>query len=166
MIDLPLHFEANAILTGSAEDIFAIADEPTLLARDMSRPTLMIGGGSMQCDLDVLAGKANGSVIRLTGKAFGITITAKEIVEDRSAPYRKVSATTGTPQLIVVRDYRMGFEIAEADSVSQFHVWIDYGVPQSGARHCLGQLFGPMFVRWCVENTLYQVQSQHEGSAP
>lgn len=113
MIDLPLHFEASAMLAGSAQDIFAVADEPTLLTRHMSRPTLMMGGGSMQCEVDVLAGKAVGSVIRLTGKAFGITIAAEEIIEDRTVPYSKVWATIGRPQLVVVRDYRMGFEVAD-----------------------------------------------------
>lgn len=154
------------MLAGSAQDIFAIADEPTLLTRHMSRPTLMMGGGSMQCEVDVLAGKAVGSVIRLTGNAFGIRIAAEEIIEDRSVPDRKVWATIGTPQLVVVRDYRMGFEVADTADGCQLRVWIDYALPQSGGSYWLGRLLGPTFARWCVENMLYEVQSQHEGSAP
>lgn len=161
MTDLPLHFEASAIIARSAASIFAVADEPGLLTRHMSEPSLMMGGGSIQCELDALAGKAVGSVIRLTGKGFGFAITLEEVVEERTPPLRKVWATIGTPQLVVIRDYRMGFEIAEAAEVCQLRVWIDYALPRSGARHWLGRLLAPTFARWCVENMLYEVQSVH-----
>ena len=161
MTGLPLHFEASAAITGSAESIFAIADERDLLTRHMREPSLMMGGGSMRCDLDALAGKAVGSVIRLTGKGFGFAITVEEVVKERTPPLRKVWATIGTPQLVVIRDYRMGFEIIETAEGCQLRVWIDYALPQSGVRHWLGRLLAPTFVRWCVENMLHEVQSLH-----
>ncbi|WP_068071376.1 SRPBCC family protein [Novosphingobium lentum] len=161
MTGLPLHFEASAIITGSAESIFAVADEPDLLTRHMSEPSLMMGGGSMQCELDALAGKAVGSVIRLTGTGFGFAITLEEVVEERTPPLRKAWATIGTPQLVVIRNYRMGFAIAEAVMGCQLRVWIDYALPRSGVRHWLGRLLAPMFARWCVENMLHEVQSFH-----
>jgi len=159
--DLPLHFEASATIVGSAESIFAIADEPDLVTRHMRQPSLMMGGGSMQCELDALAGKAVGSVIRLTGKGFGFGITLEEFVEERTPPLRKVWATIGTPRLVVIRDYRMGFEIAEVVKSCQLRVWIDYALPRSGVRHWLGRLLAPTFARWCVENMLHEVQSIH-----
>ena len=165
MTDLPLHFEASAIIAGSAESIFAVADEPGLLTRHMSEPSLMMGGGSIHCELDGLAGKAVGSVIRLTGKGFGFAITLEEVVEERTPPLRKVWATIGTPQLVVIRDYRMGFEIAEAAEGCQLRVWIDYALPQSGVRHWLGRKLAPMFARWCVENMVREVQRRQEGAA-
>ncbi|PBN44180.1 SRPBCC family protein [Sphingobium sp. D43FB] len=165
MTDLPLHFEATTIIDGSAESVFAVADEPDLLTRHMSEPSLMMGGGSMQCKLDGLAGKAVGSVICLTGKGFGFAIALDEIIEERAPPLRKFWATIGTPQLVVIRDYRMGFEIAEVVMGCQLRVWIDYALPRSGVRHGLGRLLAPTFARWCVENMLHEVQSQHEGSA-
>ena len=165
MTALPLHFEASAIIAGSAETIFAIADEPDLLTRHMRQPSLMMGGGGMQCDLDALAGKEVSSVIRLTGKGFGFAIAADAVVEVRTPPLRKVWATIGAPRLVVIRDYRMGFEIAEAVKGCQLRVWIDYALPRSGAHHWLGRLLAPTFARWCVENMLHEVQSQHEGFA-
>ncbi len=51
MTDLPIHFEATTIIDGSAESIFVVADEPDLLTRHMSEPSLMMGGGSVQCKL-------------------------------------------------------------------------------------------------------------------
>lgn len=161
MTELPLHFEASATIVGSAESIFAIADEPDLLTKHMGRPSLMMGGGSMRCDLDALAGKAMSSVIRLTGKGFGFAIAVEEVVEERTPPLRKVWATIGTPRLVVIRDYRMGFAIAEAVKGCQLRVWIDYALPRSGMRHWLGRLLAPMFARWCVENMLHEVQSVH-----
>ena len=160
MTDLPLHFEASATIVGSAESIFAIADEPGLLTRHMSEPSLMMGGGSIQCELDALAGKAVGSLIRLTGKGFGFAITLEEVVEERTPPLRKVWATIGTPQLVVIRDYRMGFEIAEAVAGCQLRVWIDYALPRSSMGRAVGRLLAPMFARWCVENMLHEVESQ------
>jgi hypothetical protein len=163
--ELPHHFEASATIAGAAESIFAVADEPDLLTKHMGRPSLMMGGGSMQCDLDALAGKAVGSVIRLTGKAFGLLIAADEVVEERSPPFRKIWATIGAPQLVVIRDYRMGFEIAEAAIGCQLRVWIDYAMPQSGLRLWLGRLLAPTFARWCVGNMVREVQLQQEGAA-
>jgi hypothetical protein len=157
--DLPLHFEASAIITGSAESIFAVADEPDLMTRHMSEPSVMMGGGSMRCELDALARKAVGSVIRLTGTGFGFAIALEEVVEERTPPLRKVWATIGTPQLVVIRDYRMGFEIVETAQGCQLRVWIDYALPRSGVRHWLGRLLAPTFARWCVENMLHEVQS-------
>lgn len=125
----------------------------------------MMGGGSMQCDLDALAGKAVGSVIHLTGKGFGLAIDIEEVVEERTPPARKVWATIGTPRLVVIRGYRMGFEITEVVMGCQLRVWIDYALPRSGVRLGLGRLLAPTLTRWCVENMLHEVQSQHEGSA-
>jgi hypothetical protein len=89
--DLPLHFEASATIGGSVESIFAIADEPDLLTPHMSEPSLMMGGGSMRYNLDALAGKAVGSVIRLTGKGFGLAI----IAERSSRSVRLLCARSG-----------------------------------------------------------------------
>ena len=165
MTDLPLHFEASATIVGSAESIFAIADEPDLLTRHMSEPTLMMGGGSMRCELDALAGKVVGSVIRLTGKGFGFGITLEEVIEERTPPFRKVWATIGAPQLVVIRDYRMGYEIVPEDRGNRLRVWIDYALPRSGMRHWLGRLLASTFARWCVENMVREVLRHQEGAS-
>ena len=55
----------------------------------MTRRSLMIGGGRMNCRFDDLKGHAEGSVIRMGGSAFGIHLSVEEIVTDRVAPLRK-----------------------------------------------------------------------------
>jgi len=65
----------------------------------MTRRSLMIGGGRMNCRFDDLKGHAEGSVIRMGGSAFGIHLSVEEIVTDRVAPLRKRWRTVGTPQM-------------------------------------------------------------------
>jgi len=161
--DLPRHYEARAIVDGPAEEIFALVDEPDFLMRHMSRPTLMMGGGAVRCDVDALGGKAPGSVIHFKGTAFGLGVDAAEIIEVRIPPIRKVWATTATPRLVVVSDYRMGFEITTVPGGSDLHVWIDYALPPRGLYRLLGWFLGPMFARWCVQNMIHEVERCRQG---
>jgi len=158
MTDLPLHYEASATIARSAESIFAMADEPDLMTKHMGGPSLMMGGCSMRCELDALGGKATGSVIRLAGTAFGLTIAAEEVVEARVPPTRKVWATIGMPQLVVIQAYRMGFEITPSGAGNLLRVWIDYALPGPGLARWLARAFGGMFASWCVNNMVREIQ--------
>lgn len=164
MTELPFHCEASATIAGSAEEIFALADEPDLLMRHMGHPSLMMGGGALNCEVDELGGKAVGSVIRFEGTAFGLGIEAAEVIEERLPPFRKSWVTIERPRLVVISSYRMGFEIAVVPAGNQLRVWIAYALPRSGLTRLLGRLLGPTFARWCVENMLREVQRQQLGA--
>lgn len=163
MKGLPCHYESSATVAGTAAEVFAVADEPDLMMRHMSRPSLMMGGGALRCDIDALGGKAPGSVISFKGKAFGLSIEATEIIEERVPPSRKSWTTIGSPRLVVISDYRMGFEVAPVPAGSALRVWIDYALPRAGWTRFAGLLMGSMFARWCVENMLREVERVQEG---
>jgi hypothetical protein len=101
--------------------------------------------------LDEQQGHAVGSVIRLSGRAIGITLAVEETVIERVRPRRKVWQTVAEPRLLVIGAYRMGFDIEPQQSGSGLTVFIDYALPPAGTSRWLGHLFGGIYARWCVK---------------
>ena len=102
----------------------------------------------MTIEFDQHRGQTVGSLIRLSGRVLGMNLSV-EVVE-RIPPRRKVWQTVGSPRLLVIGHYRMGFEIASQGKRSLLHVFIDYSLPPSGVSRCLGWLFGGFYAKWCV----------------
>ena len=63
---------------------------------------------------------------------------------------RKVWETTGTPNLLVIGQYRMGYEITPKGRASLLRVFIDYALPDGPFSGLLGGLFGNFYARWCT----------------
>lgn len=59
--------------------------------------------------------------------------------------------TVGSPKLLVIGSYRMGFEVAARSGGSLLRVFIEYALPQALPGRWLGRLFGRMYARWCTE---------------
>lgn len=102
----------------------------------------------MQVEFDADWGQSTGSWIRLSGKI----LVVEEVVTERTPPRRKVWETTGTPRLLVIGRYRMGFEIAPRGICSHVSGFIDYALPERRLAHWLGYLFGGYYARWCSGN--------------
>jgi hypothetical protein len=77
-------------------------------------------------------------------------LTVEEIVTERTPPYRKVWETTGSPKLVVMGQYRMGFEITPEGPGSRLRVFIDYALPERAPTRWLGYLFGSYYAGWCT----------------
>jgi len=105
----------------------------------------------MKVEVDAGLGQKVGSRIRLAGRAFGIELSLEEVVTDRSPPFRKVWETTGSPRLLVIGHYRMGFELSPKGRESLLRVFIDYALPESASSRWLGRLFGKYYARWCTQ---------------
>ncbi len=82
-LDRFLHYENVAFIAAPAERVFEYVDDHNRLSSHMSRSSWMMGGGSMQIELDAGLGKGVGSRIRLTGRAFGVRLNVEEIVRER-----------------------------------------------------------------------------------
>ncbi|MCW3837290.1 hypothetical protein ACFQ1E_14065 [Sphingomonas canadensis] len=147
---LDRHFERSCLLKTTPEALFAHFDDQTRLAGHMTRPSAMMGGGRMTYDFDSRRGMAVGSRIRMGGSAFGITMSVEEEVTERDPPRRKAWQTIGTPRLLIVEGYAMGFRIEADGGASRLTVWIDYGLPQGWIGRLLGWLFAGFYARWCV----------------
>ena len=105
----------------------------------------------METELDEGRGQKVGSRIRLSGRVFGVGLSVEEIVTERNPPRRKVWETTGTPKLLVIGRYRMGFELAPQGKGSMLRVFIEYALPERGLARWLGRLFGRYYARWCTQ---------------
>ena len=105
----------------------------------------------MRVEVDAGLGQKVGSRIRLAGRVLGIELSVEEVVTERNPPFRKVWETTGSPRLLVIGDYRMGFELSPRGSESTLRVFIDYALPESAPAHWLGRLFGRYYAKWCTQ---------------
>ena len=145
------HTESSVVVRVAPEAVFAFLDAHENIAAHMDRPTWAMLGGTMTSSIDKLAGKETGSVIRIAGRVLGISISLVEKIVERVPPRRKRWETIGTPRLIVMGGYRMGFDIERADDGCRVTVSIDYDVPEGLWGSLLGRLFAPAYARWCVQ---------------
>jgi hypothetical protein len=147
---LPDHFEASAFVAAPPETVFAYADDWARLSSHMSKSSWMMGGGRMKTELDAGRGQSVGSRSRLSGRVFGLELSLEEVVIERVPPQRKIWQTTGSPRLLVIGQYRMGFEIASQENGSLLRVYIDYSLPEDVPARWLGFLLGRYYARWCT----------------
>ncbi|WP_181700845.1 SRPBCC family protein [Chthonobacter albigriseus] len=129
-------------------EVFDALDEHRNLAAHMGRGSLMMGGGGMVTTIDERGGRAVGSKISMVGRAFGFSLGLEEVVTEREPPVRKVWETVGSPALVVIGGYRMGFEVTSNGQGSRVRLFIDYDLPIRN--RWLGVLFGRLFARWCL----------------
>src|SRR5215475_983766 len=151
MSELMHHYETSAFVEAPAEQLFAELDDHERLSSHMSQSSWMLGGGRMRIEFDDGCGKRIGSRTRLSGKVFGLELSVEEIVTERNPPHRKSWETVGTPKLLVIGHYRMGFEIVSENSGSRLRVYIDYDLPESGPSRWLGDLLGRYYALWCTQ---------------
>jgi len=116
----------------------------------MSKSSWKMGGGKMDMQFDARGGRSVGSQIRLSGRVFGMELSVQEAVTERDPPRRKSWETIGRPRLLVIDQYRLGFEVIPSGSVSNVRVFIDYELPRQGLEWFCGLLFGHAYARWCT----------------
>ena len=148
---LPYHFESTVEVSAAADAVFSHLDDHSRLSAHMSRPSWMMVGSRMAIELDASEGRAVGATIRLRGRVLGIPLSVEEIVMERKPPLRKLWETTGAPKLLIIGQYRMGFEITPKAQTSQLRVFIDHALPDGLFSRWLGRLFGNVYARWCTQ---------------
>jgi len=139
------------VVNAPAEAVFSRLDDPRLLSAHMSGSSWMMAGSRMALELDASQGRAVGASIRMGGQVLGIALSLEEVVTERDPPRRKVWETTGTPRLLVIGHYRMGFDLTPQGNSSLLRVFIDYALPAAGPSRWLGRMFGGYYARWCTE---------------
>lgn len=113
----------------------------------------MMVGSRMDFEFDSAEGRAVGSKIMLRGRILGVPLSVYEVVTTHTPPISKVWETIGTPNLFVIGDYRMGFEITPRGESTTLRVFIDYAPPEAFSTRWLGQIFGAAEARWCTTRT-------------
>jgi hypothetical protein len=147
-----LHHQDSKLISADAAEIFAFIDDHTRLSSHMNKSSWMMGGGRMDTAVDEGHGQDVGSHIRMSGNAFGITLSLDEVVTHREPPHLKVWETVGTPKLLVVGHYRMKAEIEPQENGSLLTVSIDYDLPATNV--WLGKLFSGMYAQWCIQQMI------------
>ena len=160
------HTESTAFLTAPAQMVFEHLDDHTRLGEHMSRSSTMMGGGRMTYEFDEAQGRAVGAHIKMGGTAFGIPIFVDEVVTERIPARRKVWRTVGTPRLLIIAWYEMGFELKPMNGGTELRVWIDYELPLSGVGRLLGRLSGTSYARWCVQRMVSDAVNHFSSALP
>lgn len=165
-LSFPHHAESIALVSAQADQVFAYLDDPRALAAHMGESSMMMGS-SMRTEIVSGDGRAIGSTNRMSGRMLGISLSLDEVVRERESPHRKQWETVGSPKLIIIGHYRMGFEVTPLGESSQVRVFIDYRRPASVLGYCLGILLGGFYARWCTKQmTNDAVRYFHSKSEP
>ena len=162
---LPLRHESTGFVQSPMDQVYAYIDDHTRLASHMGEPSWRTGWGRFETLIDEGRGQKVGSRIRLSGRVFGVELSVEEIVVERDPPRRKVWETTGAPRLLVIGQYRMGFELSACEGGSLLGVFIEYALPARAPARWLGRLFGPYYARWCTRQMVAEAV-KHFGARP
>jgi hypothetical protein len=144
---LDRHCESAVFVGAPMDSVFARLDDHTRLSAHMSESSWQMGGGKMSISFDAGRGQKVGSHIVLAGRVLGISLFVDEVVTRREPPQWKVWETVGTPRLVVIGAYRMGFELTPEPSGSRLRVFIDYDLPNDGL---FARWLGSAYARWCT----------------
>ena len=147
----PFHHESSGVANAPVEQVFAFLDDPRALAAHMGESSMMMLGSRMSIDVDAGGGQVIGSKVRMHGSVMGIRLSLEEVITERRVPGRKVWETIGTPKLLVIAHYRMGFELTRQGDSSQVRVFIDYSLPVNAPGSWLGHWLGAVYARWCTK---------------
>jgi Polyketide cyclase / dehydrase and lipid transport len=161
---LPRHDESTAVVSASPERVFAFIDDHERLLSHMSQSSWRMGGGCMKTILDERRGQSVGSHIRMSGRVLGLELSLDEVVTEREPPTRKAWATVGSPRLLVIGPYRMGFEVMPQGSSSLLRVFIHYAVPLPWPQRWLGRVFGGYYAHGCTQSMVNDAVRQFASS--
>src|SRR5262245_28203466 len=106
---LPKHFEQAVELRERAEVVFDHLDDFEQLGAHMMRSSWMMAGSRMSYDFDDARGRKVGAAVRLRGSFLGMRISIDEEVVEHVPPIWKTWETTGSPRMLILSGYRMGF---------------------------------------------------------
>lgn len=144
------HYEESVGVNAKPDEVFAYADDHRNFSSHMNKSSWMMGGGSMKTEVDEGRGQEVGSHIRMSGAVFGANLFLDEVIVEREQPHKKAWETVGDVNLLVIDQYKLGFEITPRDDASDMRVYIDYDPPKSWKTKWLGKIFGGMYAKWCV----------------
>jgi hypothetical protein len=152
--DYPYHHECRGFVAAPVEQAFRHLDDPARLSAHMSRSSWRMAGSRMDIRTDDGHGQEIGSHIRMAGRMLGIALSLDEVVTERQPPRCKAWEIVGTPKLLVIGQYRMGFDLQPLVKGSTLRVFIDYALPDGPVTRWLGRLLGPQYARWCTQQML------------
>ena len=144
------HFETQAAVNAPPAEVFELLDDHRRMVAHMTKSSWMMAGSHMTIDMDEKQGRAVGSKITLSGKILGLPLRVEEVVTEYAPPYAKSWKTIGSPRLLIMGSYGMGFALSLRQDGSQLRIFIDYSLPNEGVSRLLGRLLGKSYAKWCT----------------
>lgn len=144
----PKHEEQTVQLPARPEEVFAFADDHRHLAGHMNEKSMMMAGSRLTSEIDGNGAREIGDHVRMGGRVMGVHVELDEVVSERDVPSHKAWETVGTPKLLVIGPYKMGFDVSPSHGGAELRVSIDYDLPRRNA--WLGRLLGRSYARWCL----------------
>ena len=148
------HYEESVLVPSTPDEIYTFADNHKNFASHMNKSSWMMGGASMETEIDEGKGQRVGSHIKIQGKVFGLNLFLDEVITKHSPPNHKEWETVGNINLLVIDHYKLGFEVKPEAEHPKLTVYIDYNLPKSFFPQLLGLLFGSMYAKWCVRQMI------------
>ena len=158
------HFEARSHIAAPQPNVFEFLDDHLRMVSHMSKSSWSMGGGRMVLDADAEQGRAVGSKLALSGRAFGIRLLVEEVITERTPPQRKVWETVGAPRLLVIGYYKLGFELLPASDGTAARIFIDYDLPTGFISRLLGIALAGTYARWCVTRMIDDARAHFSAS--
>jgi hypothetical protein len=152
------HYAESITVDAGTEDVFSFADDFSSLSSHMNKSSTMMMGGRMQISFDDGRGRRVGSHVQMAGRMMGLDLFLEEVVTERVPPRHKAWETVGNPKLLVIGNYRLGFNIASSGNSSDLRIFIDYDLPSSPMLRWLGSLLGSIYAKWCVRQMVKSVR--------
>ena len=159
------NLEARAYIAAPPVKVFEFLDDHQRLVSHMSKSSWSMGGGRMGLDADAGQGRVVGSKLRLSGRAFGIGLQVEEVITERVPPRRKVWETVGTPKLIVIGRYNLGFELLPDGDGTSARIFIEYELPTGIVSRIAGAALADMYAKWCVNRMIEGARVHFADSA-
>lgn len=151
---LSREFSDSTVVPAVVGELFDHLDDHRRLSAHMARRSWLMAGSRMTVSTDEGNGQRTGSHIFLDGHVLGIPLSVDEVVEDYRRPERKAWIAVGEPRLLVIGEYRMGFELESVAEGTRMRVFIEYALPTGRVTRWLGRLMGDGYARWCVRMML------------
>ena len=160
--DFAFHHVTETTLHTTAEAAFDHLDDFRNLSAHMERPSAMMLGSRMEISTDGGGGRTVGSRVRMSGRVLGMRLALEEIVVEREPPRRK-SWETVDARLVVIGQYRLGFELEPRGDRCRLRVFIDYDWPRGAFARLAAALCARSYARWCTDR-MAQDAGKHFGS--
>ena len=164
--DVTQHFESSVDLKAPCAAVFEHLHDFTKFGEHMMRSSWMMAGSAMRYEFDDARGRAQGATVRLLGSFLGLRLQIDERVVERAPPYRKSWETLGRARMIILKGYRMGFDLTAQGTGSGLRVFIDYVLPERGLTRLIGRAFGSMYARWCVRSVVEGAIARFDSPRP
>lgn len=143
------YYEETIHVDATPAEVFSYVDDFRNFSAHMNKSSVMMAGSKMKTILDRGMGQKVGSHVKMKGKVLGVPIYLDEVITERTESRKKVWETVGTPRLLVIGKYILGFEITPDSQGSKLKVFIHYAMP-TGLAKILGLIVGNFYAKWCA----------------